>query len=130
MIRRAREAGQAREGRSRPTAGHAAPLVRAAGPTARVQAGGPGAFGGLGYAKVGRRSPVIFAFGCSVLSTTLASSGYLVPFCHWMPTGGVIATPGAGLGLALGGGWGRRGRGCFWGWWRCSRSGPPPPPAA
>ena len=39
---------------------------------------------------------MIFACGCSVLSTTLASSGYLVPFCHWMPTGGVIATPGAG----------------------------------
>ena len=40
---------------------------------------------------------MIFAFGCRVLSTTLASSGYLVPFCHWMPTGGVMATPGAGL---------------------------------
>ena len=39
---------------------------------------------------------MIFAFGCRVLSTTLASSGYLVPFCHWMPTGGVIATSGAG----------------------------------
>ena len=54
-----------------------------------------------GYAKVGSRSPVIFAFGCRVLSTTLASSAYLVPFCHWMPTGGVIATPGAGFVLAL-----------------------------
>ena len=53
------------------------------------------------YLKVGSRSPVILAFGCRVLSTTLASSGYLVPFCHWMPTGGVIATPGAGLVLAL-----------------------------
>ncbi len=40
---------------------------------------------------------MIFAFGCRVLSTTMASSGYLVPFCHWMPTGGVMATPGAGL---------------------------------
>jgi len=39
---------------------------------------------------------VIFACGCSVLSTTCASTGNLVPFCHWMPTGGVIATPGAG----------------------------------
>src|ERR1700733_11701305 len=70
-------------------------------PDGRVPAGGPGAFGGLGYAKVGRRSPVIFAFGCRVLSTTLYSSAYLVPFCHWMPTGGVIATPGAGLVLVL-----------------------------
>ncbi len=44
---------------------------------------------------------MIFAFGCRVLSTTLYSSGYLVPFCHWMPTGGVMATPGAGLVLGL-----------------------------
>src|ERR1700748_1489601 len=102
MIRKHGKPAKAREGRSRPTARHAAPLVRAAGPTARVQAGGPGAFGGLGYAKVGRRSPVIFAFGCRVLSTTLYSSGYLVPFCHWMPTGGVIATPGAGVVLGVG----------------------------
>src|SRR3984957_9425184 len=101
MIRNAREAGQAREGRSRLTAGHAAPLVRAAGPTARVQVGGPGAFGGLGYAKVGRRSPVIFAFGCRVLSTTLYSSVDVLPFCHWMPTGGVIATPNEGLVLVF-----------------------------
>src|SRR6185437_7678448 len=59
-------------------------------------AGGPGVRR-LGYAKVGSRSPLIFALGSRVLSTTLASSGYLVPFCHWMPTGGVMATPGAGL---------------------------------
>jgi len=64
-------------------------------------AGGPGTLGGPGYAKVGSRSPLTFAFGCRVLSTTLYSSGYLVPFCHWMPTGGVIATPGAGFVLAF-----------------------------
>ena len=44
---------------------------------------------------------MIFAFGCRVLSTTLYSSSYLVPFCHWIPTGGVIATPGAGFVLVL-----------------------------
>src|SRR5580700_4467653 len=48
------------------------------------------------YLNVGSRSPVILACGSSVLSTTLASSAYVVPFCHWMPTGGVITTPGAG----------------------------------
>jgi hypothetical protein len=32
-------------------------------PDGRLPAGRPGAFGGLGYAKVGSRSPVIFAFG-------------------------------------------------------------------
>ncbi len=51
----------------------------------------------MAHLKVGSRSPVILACGCRVLSTTLASSGYVVPFCHWMPTGGVIATPGAGF---------------------------------
>src|SRR5215468_4918417 len=49
------------------------------------------------HLKVGSRSPVILACGSKVLSTTLASTGYLVPFCHWIPTGGVITTPGAGF---------------------------------
>src|SRR5258708_36940744 len=49
-----------------------------------------------GYGLVGFRSAVIFACGCSVLSTTCISTGNLVPFCHCTPTGGVVATPGAG----------------------------------
>jgi hypothetical protein len=45
---------------------------------------------------------VILAFGCMELSTTTETSGYwpVGSFCHWMPAGGVIATPGAGLVLA------------------------------
>src|ERR1700761_3077908 len=58
---------------------------------------GPSAAGcSLGHLLVGKRSAVIFASGSSVLSTTCSSSGYLVPFCHCTPAGGVIATPGAG----------------------------------
>src|ERR1700742_1213584 len=50
----------------------------------------------IGHLLVGIRSPVSLAFGCRELSTTLASSAYLVPFCHWMPTGGEDYTPGVG----------------------------------
>src|SRR5581483_10627885 len=49
-----------------------------------------------GHGLVGFRSAVVFTLGSSELSTTCISSGNLVPFCHCTPTGGVIATPGAG----------------------------------